>query len=510
MNFVRCSLIAGLTLGRRRGGIVLGVMLLGCTFLLWGCSDDIRLPTAEELAEFHQAAPLEPAVDVDRLVRARISGGGYRVLPGEVIELAMPAVLQVVTAQETGSQAVSMPYICRIGDDGTISLPVIGPMHVAGKTLGEIETAIIDAYYPRYTVTRPSVFARITEYREAKCTITGAVVNPGVYPLKSDQMSVVSLIMAAGGIDKEGAAAIRILRADQPVDSSSTTKVHHDGAGALPTGSTITVEHAQAEPVDVTLSFDMVSGDTSAGDLVIDHAGEIVVLEGYDLKNAQQRTALKAMLERNDPRVAAAVEQGLDELIAAMNGEEPASLSNVTLPAEPTHDIIEAQAQTLIAAQEARFDKTHQIVLPVRGLNIPFADVALEDGDTVIVERLQQPLFTVLGLVAKPGNFPYPSHARYNLMQALGFAQGLDGTAEPRYATVYRMKADGSIVNAAFKIVRTTKGPALTESLSVPIKPGDIVAVEHTPRTRANVFFDKMFRVNLGMYFRLQDITGDD
>ncbi len=506
MNFVRCSLVAGSTLGRGRGGIVLGMVLLGCTFLLWGCGDNVRLPAADQLAEFHQAAPLDPVVDVDRLVRARLSGGAYRVLPREVLELTMPAILQVVTAQEAGNQAVSTPYICRIGDDGTIALPVIGPMPVAGRTLSEIEAAIVDAYHPKYTVTRPSVFARIMEYREAKVTITGAVVNPGVYPLKSDQMSVVSLIMAAGGIDKEGAAAIRILRAGRPTTGHPTIEETTNQAAAPVAGPT--PDNVQPQDVDVVLSFDMASGHTSTGDLTVEHHGDVIVLEGYDLKNAEQLAALKAMLNERDSHVAAAVDQKLDELIAVMNGREPASSSDAA--SDSVHDVIEAQAQSLVAAHEAQSSEEHQIVLPVRGMNIPFSDVVLVDGDTVIVERLQQPLFTVLGLVSKPGNFPYPSHARYNLMQALGFAQGLDPTAEPRYATVYRMAADGDVVSATFKIVQTKKGPALTESMSVPIKPGDIVAVEHTPRTRANVFFDKMFRISLGAYIPLTQLDGSN
>ena len=77
---------------------------------------------------------------------------------------------------------------------------MIGELAVAGKTLGEIEAAIVASYHPQYTVMRPSVFARIVEYREAKVTITGAVANPGVYSLKTDQMSVVALIMEAGGV----------------------------------------------------------------------------------------------------------------------------------------------------------------------------------------------------------------------------------------------------------------------------------------------------------------------
>ena len=133
----------------------------------------------------------------------------------------------------------------------------------------------------------------------------------------------------------------------------------------------------------------------------------------------------------------------------------------------------------------------------------------MKDGDNVIVERLAQPLFSVIGLVTKPGNFPYPPNVQYNLMQALAFAGGLDPTAEPRYATVYRLKPDGSIIHAAFKIIKTGNSSQLTDALNIHIKPGDIVSVEHTPRTRTNVFLDRIVRINLGTYYNLNDVLNN-
>ena len=90
-------------------------------------------------------------------------------------------------------------------------------------------------------------------------------------------------------------------------------------------------------------------------------------------------------------------------------------------------------------------------------------------------------------------------------MQALAFAGGLDATSEPRYATIYRLKADGTICHATFEIVESRNSSQLTDALNTLIKPGDIVSVEHTPRTRTNVFFDRVFRINVGTYFNLND-----
>ena len=149
------------------------------------------------------------------------------------------------------------------------------------------------------------------------------------------------------------------------------------------------------------------------------------------------------------------------------------------------------------------------IILPVKGFNIPFADVVLKDGDNVIVERLEQPLFSVVGLVNRAGNFPYPPNVRYNLMQALAFAGGLNPTAEPRYVTIYRLKPDGSVIHATFEVVKVGNSSQLTDALNIQIKPGDIVSVEHTPRTRKNVFLDRIFRINLGTYFSLNEVWDD-
>jgi protein involved in polysaccharide export with SLBB domain len=165
--------------------------------------------------------------------------------------------------------------------------------------------------------------------------------------------------------------------------------------------------------------------------------------------------------------------------------------------------MLDSEESTEQQPELRRDNKSEPIVLPILGLNIPFADIALRDGDTVIVERLMLPLFTVIGLVNKPGNFAYPPDVQYNLMQALGFAGGLDPTTEPRYATVYRLKPDGSIVHSTFGIINVANSSRAIDALTTLIKPGDIVAVEHTPETRTKVFLDKVFRINLGVYMPL-------
>ena len=108
------------------------------------------------------------------------------------------------------------------------------------------------------------------------------------------------------------------------------------------------------------------------------------------------------------------------------------------------------------------------------------------------------PMISVLGLVRNPGNFAYPPYTRYNLAQVIALAGGLEMTVEPRYATVYRLGSDGTVLRLPFRLVDDGE---LTENLNVSLRPGDLVSVEHTPRTRTNAFLNQFFRITVGVYY---------
>jgi hypothetical protein len=112
--------------------------------------------------------------------------------------------------------------------------------------------------------------------------------------------------------------------------------------------------------------------------------------------------------------------------------------------------------------------------------------------------------------VNQQGNFPYLPNVEYNLMHALAFAQGLRIEAEPRYATIYRLRADGTTIRATFNIIGIAESEDPTHALTIPLKPYDVVAVEHTPRTRAKVFWDKVFRFYISTYISGEDIFDDE
>ena len=103
-------------------------------------------------------------------------------------------------------------------------------------------------------------------------------------------------------------------------------------------------------------------------------------------------------------------------------------------------------------------------------------------------------VFTVMGLVNKPDAYAYPPDVQYNLMEALAFAGGLDMVADPRHVKVFRQDAEGQVLQATFGIGEK----ALKDAYEVAIKPGDVIYVDHTLRTRINKFLHDVFHITFG------------
>jgi protein involved in polysaccharide export with SLBB domain len=135
------------------------------------------------------------------------------------------------------------------------------------------------------------------------------------------------------------------------------------------------------------------------------------------------------------------------------------------------------------------------LLLPIKGLNIPFADVTLKDGDAIEVESMAANTFTVVGLVNKPGVFPFTPGVKHTLAGALASASGLDLIGNPKYAKVCRQDASGQMLVIPFKI----NGKSLVDTANIQLKPGDVVAVEQTSRTDMRRILLTVVRVSLGI-----------
>ena len=98
----------------------------------------------------------------------------------------------------------------RVKADGTISLPLIGSLAVAGMTEADAEANLKKILADRY-VKDPHVSVLVKEHESRKISVIGAVVRPGAYPLLAER-SLLQMISEAGGLTREAGAHMLVIR----------------------------------------------------------------------------------------------------------------------------------------------------------------------------------------------------------------------------------------------------------------------------------------------------------
>jgi polysaccharide export outer membrane protein len=101
----------------------------------------------------------------------------------------------------------------RVNSRGQISLPLIGSIEVAGLTSQEAEVAITRRLSESF-LQNPQVSLFIKEFTTQRITVDGAVVRPGVYPLKGPSTLLTALALAGGGGGLSDMTQVVLFRAD--------------------------------------------------------------------------------------------------------------------------------------------------------------------------------------------------------------------------------------------------------------------------------------------------------
>lgn len=175
---------------------------------LTGCGPTLSSPG--ETREFEKAGPLG-SEEIDSITRTKTHIGPYKVVCGDILEFQMPVILRVISANIAewlrpayGVKDIE-PYLVRVSDAGTITLPIVGKLPVAGKTLAEVEEIVINAYYPKYVVDPPMVVCQVAKYQrenERVFTVMGLVNQPDAFPYPPDvQYNLMEALAFAHGLD---------------------------------------------------------------------------------------------------------------------------------------------------------------------------------------------------------------------------------------------------------------------------------------------------------------------
>ena len=101
----------------------------------------------------------------------------------------------------TGTNTASLTDYYLVDAEGNIDYPVIGSIHVAGKTKEQLAREIKNAIYPRYIKIEPTVDIRLMNFR---VTVLGQVKSPGVYQSDNERMNILEALAKAGDLDIRG------------------------------------------------------------------------------------------------------------------------------------------------------------------------------------------------------------------------------------------------------------------------------------------------------------------
>jgi polysaccharide biosynthesis/export protein len=169
----------------------------------------------------------------------------------------------------------------RIDQDGDITLPVLGNMHIAGETVAEVRTQLRKKLLDDLILTDPLVEVSILEYSPPQVTIVGEVGSPGKYPLLAPH-KLVDVLALAGG---------------PTITAGNEVQITPDGEGSEP----ILVHYSKA-----TAPADVAKVMVNPGDTVqVKRAGIVYVLGavnrpgGYVMQEEGTLNVLQAMALAN-------------------------------------------------------------------------------------------------------------------------------------------------------------------------------------------------------------------
>jgi len=117
----------------------------------------------------------------------------------------------------------------------------------------------------------------------------------------------------------------------------------------------------------------------------------------------------------------------------------------------------------------------------------------LRDGDVVHVAKRVLPPLYVIGLVTKPGSFPYPPNQEIRVLDALALAGGCSNPLAEDVLLIRRLPGSKEPARIAISLQAAKNGQD-----NITLAPGDTVSVERTPATAVMETLQTIFRVSVG------------
>jgi polysaccharide biosynthesis/export protein len=123
--------------------------------------------------------------------------GAYLLGPGDLLEIKV-------------FEAERLNATVRVSSRGDVSLPLLGEVHVKGRTAAEAERLLEDRYRESY-IRNPNVTIFVKEHFSQRVTVVGQVKYPGTYDYPS-QLRLLDAIVLAGGLNDKAGSVVHVRR----------------------------------------------------------------------------------------------------------------------------------------------------------------------------------------------------------------------------------------------------------------------------------------------------------
>lgn len=192
--------VVGLILGLSGCGIMPGMQNLDTSRMQ-------KVTVAQKIQVRPTLIPIVPSLLADQ----RISTYYYHVSPADVLNITVwqHPEFNAVEAQNValsatpGAQGAAGQAGYLVNSTGRIYFPLIGHVHVAGKTVDVIRAEI--ATRLRKYVPKPQVNVRVADYRGQKVYVLGEIMKPGFLPINDQRLTIADSLALTGGLNPDSA-----------------------------------------------------------------------------------------------------------------------------------------------------------------------------------------------------------------------------------------------------------------------------------------------------------------
>lgn len=173
-----------------------------------GCQTNRGFRPADLPPQF-QAPIVRSTQNLDLSRLARVSSGGQVIQPGDVLDVVLA----------TGYEKTEpTKHSLRVADNGTVNVPLVGPVQVAGMIPSGAENAIGAESVRRSIYRKPQVTVQWGDRQTHLVTVTGAVTKPGVYRLPVGSSDLLAALVYAEGLSEEADTMVEIRHPAAPFD----------------------------------------------------------------------------------------------------------------------------------------------------------------------------------------------------------------------------------------------------------------------------------------------------